>query len=77
MCSDCEAYGLKKHGLTRSDCMWQTGPHFGAHINFRPRLCATVKLFFPRVVGAWNTSPANVDVDLGPGSFDWFCSKEK
>ena len=20
MCSDCEAYGLKKHGLTRSDC---------------------------------------------------------
>ena len=21
MCSDCEAYGLKKHGLTRSDCI--------------------------------------------------------
>ena len=20
MCSDCEVYGLKKHGLTRSDC---------------------------------------------------------
>ena len=22
MCSDCEAYGLKKHGLTRSDCIY-------------------------------------------------------
>ena len=21
MCSDCEGYGLKKHGLTRSDCI--------------------------------------------------------
>ena len=21
MCSNCEAYGLKKHGLTRSDCI--------------------------------------------------------
>ena len=21
VCSDCEAYGLKKHGLTRSDCI--------------------------------------------------------
>ena len=21
MCSDCEAYGLKKHRLTRSDCL--------------------------------------------------------
>ena len=21
MCSDCEAYGLKKHGLTRPDCI--------------------------------------------------------
>ena len=21
MCSDCEAYGLKKHGLTMSDCI--------------------------------------------------------
>ena len=20
LCSDCETYGLKKHGLTRSDC---------------------------------------------------------
>ena len=22
MCSDCEAYGLKKHGITRSDCIF-------------------------------------------------------
>ena len=22
MCSDCEAYGLKKHGLTRSHCIY-------------------------------------------------------
>ena len=22
LCSDCEAYGLKKHGLTRSDCIY-------------------------------------------------------
>ena len=22
MCSDCEAYGLKKHGLARSDCTY-------------------------------------------------------
>ena len=25
MCSDCEAYGLKKHGLTRSDCAEMLG----------------------------------------------------
>ena len=24
VCSDCEAYGLKKHGLPRSDCIWYT-----------------------------------------------------
>ena len=22
MCSDCEVYGLKKHGLTKSDYIW-------------------------------------------------------
>ena len=25
MCSDCEACGLKKHGLTRSDCISNMG----------------------------------------------------
>ena len=25
MCSDCEAYGLKKYGLTRSDCLYFMG----------------------------------------------------
>ena len=25
VCSDCEAYGLKKHGLTRSDCISDRG----------------------------------------------------
>ena len=26
MCSDCEAYGLKRHGLTRSDCIYICNP---------------------------------------------------
>ena len=28
MCSDCETYGLKKHGLTRSDCNANNAGHF-------------------------------------------------
>ena len=34
MCSDCEAYGLKKHGLTRSDNILAvfTKEHFNCHV---------------------------------------------
>ena len=40
MCSDCEAYGLKKHGVTRSDMMfastfaWYTGSGLDGRGNF-------------------------------------------
>ena len=37
VCSDCEAYGLKKHGLTRSDCCISQLVN-DSHITLRYRL---------------------------------------
>ena len=34
MCSDCEAFGLKYHGLTRSGCMYTT--EFSVYQNIIP-----------------------------------------
>ena len=39
MCSDCEAYGLKKHGLTRSDLIILAYMHrgyYGIHVYGMP-----------------------------------------
>ena len=42
MCSGCEAYGLKKHGLTRSDCIAINESWFSSFIyNDRPRYIGT------------------------------------
>ena len=37
VCSDCETYGLKKHGLTRSDCILWHGEYWTCQTSFVSR----------------------------------------
>ena len=53
MCSDCEAYGLKKHGLTRSECTLQ-----GLLVHLQPDRVMTWLV----VCGVWGVCGCGVSV---------------
>ena len=58
MCSDCEAYGLKKHGLTRSHCI-------EASSSYRPNYLPSGPIAARVIISRWCWAPV-VGIEFRP-----------